>query len=54
LTGWWLPEGLNFAMATRAHGGFRGYVSDPDGNSWEIAWNPAWSIDEHGYASFGV
>jgi predicted lactoylglutathione lyase len=36
------------------HGGFRGYVADPDGNSWEIAWNPAWSIDEHGYVTFGV
>ena len=36
------------------HGGFRGYIADPDGNSWEIAWNPAWSIDEHGYVTFGV
>ncbi|MDO6414770.1 VOC family protein [Sphingomonas sp. BIUV-7] len=22
-----------------AHGGFRGYVADPDGHAWEIAWN---------------
>lgn len=36
------------------HGGFRGYVSDPDGNSWEIAWNPAWMIDPKGYVTFGV
>lgn len=36
------------------HGGFRGYVADPDGNCWEIAWNPAWSIDEHGHVTFGV
>lgn len=36
------------------HGGFRGYVSDPDGNSWEIAWNPAWMIDMKGYVTFGV
>lgn len=36
------------------HGGFRGYVADPDGTSWEIAWNPAWSIDEHGFVTFGV
>lgn len=36
------------------HGGFRGYVSDPDGNSWEIAWNPAWMIDENGHVTFGV
>lgn len=37
-----------------SHGGFRGYVSDPDGNSWEIAWNPAWSINEHGHVTFGL
>jgi catechol 2,3-dioxygenase-like lactoylglutathione lyase family enzyme len=30
------------------HGGFRGYVADPDGYAWEIAWNPAWLIDENG------
>ena len=22
-----------------AHGGFRGYVADPDNHAWEIAWN---------------
>ena len=22
------------------HGGLRGYVADPDGHIWEIAWNP--------------
>ncbi len=37
-----------------AHGGFRGYVADPDDHSWEIAWNPAWSIDEHGHVTFAV
>ena len=26
------------------HGGFRGYVADPDGHAWEIAYNPAWPI----------
>lgn len=36
------------------HGGYRGYVSDPDGNAWEIAWNPAWMIDERGLVTFGV
>ena len=36
------------------HGGFRGYVADPDGHAWEIAWNPAWSIDEQGHVTFGV
>jgi len=36
------------------HGGFRGYVADPDGHAWEIAWNPAWMIDERGLVTFGV
>lgn len=36
------------------HGGFRGYVADPDDHGWEIAWNPAWPIDEHGHVRFGV
>lgn len=36
------------------HGGFRGYVADPDGHAWEIAWNPAWSIDENGLVTFGL
>lgn len=36
------------------HGGFRGYVADPDGHAWEIAWNPAWRIDAEGRVTFGV
>lgn len=36
------------------HGGFRGYVEDPDGHSWEIAHNPAWAIDAAGRVTFGV
>ena len=36
------------------HGGYRGYVEDPDGNAWEIAWNPAWAIDAEGRVTFGV
>jgi uncharacterized glyoxalase superfamily protein PhnB len=36
------------------HGGFRGYVADPDDHAWEIAWNPAWPIDEHGHVTFGL
>lgn len=36
------------------HGGFRGYVADPDEHSWEIAWNPAWKIDAQGHIKFGV
>lgn len=36
------------------HGGFRGYVADPDGHAWEIAWNPDWKIDAEGHVTFGV
>lgn len=36
------------------HGGFRGYVADPDGHAWEIAWNPAWPIDSNGPVSFAI
>jgi catechol 2,3-dioxygenase-like lactoylglutathione lyase family enzyme len=36
------------------HGGFRGYVADPDGHTWEIAWNPSWSIDAVGHVTFGI
>jgi predicted enzyme related to lactoylglutathione lyase len=36
------------------HGGFRGYVADPDAHAWEIAWNPAWLIDENGLVTFAM
>lgn len=36
------------------HGGFRGYVADPDDHAWEIAWNPAWRIDARGLVTFGL
>lgn len=36
------------------HGGYRGYVSDPDGHAWEIAWNPGWTIDDAGHVAFGA
>jgi catechol 2,3-dioxygenase-like lactoylglutathione lyase family enzyme len=36
------------------HGGYRGYVADPDGHAWEIAWNPAWTVDEAGHVTFAV
>jgi catechol 2,3-dioxygenase-like lactoylglutathione lyase family enzyme len=36
------------------HGGFRGYVADPDGHAWEIAHNPAWPIDAEGHVTFGT
>ena len=35
------------------HGGFRGYVADPDDHAWEIAWNPMWPISPEGYVTFG-
>lgn len=34
------------------HGGRRGYVADPDGHIWEIAWNPDWPIDASGHVRF--
>ena len=35
-------------------GGYRGYVADPDDHAWEIAWNPAWTIDAQGLVTFGL
>lgn len=35
-------------------GGRRGYVSDPDGHIWEIAFNPAFPIDADGHVTFGT
>lgn len=29
-------------------GGYSGYFADPEGHRWEVAWNPAWAIDEAG------
>jgi len=36
------------------HGGFRGYVADPDEHAWEIAWNAAWTVDDRGFVTFGL
>lgn len=36
------------------HGGLRGYVTDPDDNAWEIAWNPGFAMDEAGNVTFGL
>ena len=36
------------------HGRFRGYAAGPDDHAWEIAWNPAWAIDERGLVTFGL
>ena len=37
-----------------SHGGFRGYVADPDDHAWEIAYNPAWPIAPDGRVTFGL
>ena len=29
-------------------GGYNGYFADPEGNLWEIAYNPHWPLDENG------
>jgi len=31
------------------HGGYRGHIADPDGHAWELAYNPAWTIDADGH-----
>ena len=40
------------AITRTAHdtdwGGRSGYFTDPDGNLWEIAWNPFWPLDADG------
>jgi hypothetical protein len=29
-------------------GGYSGYIADPDGHAWEIAYNPGWPIGAEG------
>ena len=29
-------------------GGYSGYFTDPEGNAWEVAHNPFWTLDEAG------
>ncbi|HEY0582667.1 MAG TPA: VOC family protein [Chloroflexota bacterium] len=36
------------------YGGFAGYVADPDGHVWEIAWNPSWPIGADGSITLGI
>ena len=36
------------------HGGWRGYVADPDEHAWEIAYTPGIRIDERGLVTFGI
>jgi catechol 2,3-dioxygenase-like lactoylglutathione lyase family enzyme len=35
-------------------GGYSGYVADPDGHKWEIAFNPFWAIGDDGRISFNA
>jgi catechol 2,3-dioxygenase-like lactoylglutathione lyase family enzyme len=42
------------AASEPPHGGFNGYVADPDDHAWDIAWNPAWPISPEGYVKFGI
>ncbi len=30
-------------------GGYSGYFADPDGNAWEVAYNPYWPISDKGH-----
>ena len=30
-------------------GGYSGYFADPEGHLWEVAWNPAFPLDEEGH-----
>jgi uncharacterized glyoxalase superfamily protein PhnB len=27
-------------------GGYAGYLQDPDGRLWEVAWNPVWELED--------
>jgi catechol 2,3-dioxygenase-like lactoylglutathione lyase family enzyme len=36
------------------HGGFRGYIADPDDHAWEIAWTPGIQIDAQGLVTFDL
>lgn len=39
-------------ITTKPHkafwGGYSGYFTDPEGNAWEVAFNPFWKLDEAG------
>jgi predicted lactoylglutathione lyase len=40
---------------TRADwGGYSGYFADPDGNAWEVAYNPGWPIRPDGSVDLGA
>lgn len=61
IAGWWLLLVLAAAGGTILKpgeevfwGGYSGYFADPDGHTWEVAWNPGWSIDDAGHISMGA
>ncbi|MEM0986024.1 MAG: VOC family protein [Pseudomonadota bacterium] len=45
-------EAAGIAIPTRPHksfwGGYSGYFADPEGNAWEVAYNPFWALDANG------
>ncbi len=42
------------AAVDKPWGGRGGYVADPDGHAWEIAWNPDWPISPEGHVTFAA
>lgn len=40
------------AASEKEWGGYSGYVADPDGHPWEVAWNPHFALDERGRLVF--
>lgn len=46
----WLEAGgtLVKPAAKAFWGGYTGYVADPDGHLWELAWNPGFPLDAQG------
>lgn len=49
----WRAAGGTVLVEPRAavFGGRQAYVADPDGNRWEIAWNPGWYVAPDGRVS---
>lgn len=45
-------EAAGVTITVPAHksfwGGYSGYFADPEGNAWEVAFNPYWTFDEAG------
>jgi len=43
-------EGAGARITDPAHdrfwGGYSGFFQDPDGHVWEVAWNPAWAVED--------